>query len=180
MITLIRLFLYSKSLDDLGTIKSQSTDKERKRNTGYHDNVVKEKRIRKKKQKNKRTLIPLNQGSGINRGVRHHLLGSDEMRNEKTIKSSIKLSIWVSSSLIPPALGVLDAARTVETRDETREFGVAEPAVAEDERPVCFWGDRFFGSTGLPSPLGPYRGPRGVSERSPSTSTSWIGLGWWL
>lgn len=50
-------------------------------------------------------------------------------------------SICVSSELMPPfPVGVaepgcgLDAARTVETSDETREVGVAEPA--PDERPV--------------------------------------------
>lgn len=87
-------------------------------------------------------------------------------------------SICVSSPFMPPRLGVLDAARTVETRDETREFGVAEPAVAEDERPVDFWGERLVACIGVVMPLSFDRGPRGVSERSASISSSWIGLGW--
>ena len=83
-------------------------------------------------------------------------------------------SICVSSSLIPPATGVLDAARTVETRDETSEVGVAEPAV-DDDRPVCFCGVTFS-STGVRVvlPLAS-RDPRGVSGRS---GLELLGLDW--
>lgn len=68
----------------------------------------------------------------------------------KLLKSAS--SIWVSSSLIPPTVGVLDAARTVDTRDETREVGVAEPAVADDERPLGLVGDKVP-LTGVAAPF---------------------------
>ena len=87
-------------------------------------------------------------------------------------------SICVSSELMPPfPVGVaepgcgLEAARTVETRDETREVGVADPA--PDERPVTSRArDGVCG--GLLIGASPSRGPRGVSERSVSRT----GLGW--
>lgn len=83
-------------------------------------------------------------------------------------------SICVSSSLIPPEVGevgVADAARTVETSDETSEVGVAEPVVAEEERPVVC---ASCGSSPVGVALLSSRGPRGVSERS----VSMMGLGW--
>lgn len=93
-------------------------------------------------------------------------------------------SIWVSSSLIPPEVGVAEpgcgldaeAARTVETRDETSEVGVAEPVVADDKRPVMsITCEDRRASTGVALPSS--RGPRGVSDRSVSR-TGLAGRSW--
>lgn len=83
----------------------------------------------------------------------------------------------VSSSLIPPEIGVADpgcglepdAARTVETSDVTNDVGVADPVVADEDRPLASWNEF---SMGVVSPELEARGPRGVSDRSVSWGVS--------
>lgn len=82
---------------------------------------------------------------------------------------------------MPPAeVGVtepgcgLEAARTVDTRDDTREVGVAEPVVADEERPVTSTRRGVScSSTGVAEPSVSSRVPRGVSERSMLMDCAW-------